>query len=144
MPGRTQDLKILQPPAVPGGPSTQALGDAAGGWAVAGVDKLAQRFVLRLLTRAGSQAGRPEEGCGFLDAVTRARNPYDVAVAFRFAVAAIQSLFAREAAASDPADEVFASADVSDVTLSPGGISLRVTVVSKAGTSRTRVVPVRR
>lgn len=118
------------------------IGDGRG-TIVTGIQKLAQRFVRRLLTITGSGLYDPDEGCEFLSDAVRGswRSEADVFLSFSIAKEKLSDQFALERADTDPADEVFDTAELLSVTINDVNVSLRIQVTSAAGESRTIISP---
>lgn len=117
--------------------------DDSGGYIVAGIEKLAQRFLLALLTVAGSKVQRPEDGCQF---VADARLGYwrtaaDVYQSFYAALVDVKRQLQRDEDDNTPDDEVFAGATLEEVRLDWPTARLLVRLESAAGTARTFVTP---
>jgi len=115
----------------------------AGGKITAGVQKLAQRFLLELLTEEETLPYNPSRGCLFM---FEARAGYfqthlDVIGAFARAVSAIRRNLANDETDDDPEDERFASAELKSVSLAAGTARLYVELLSQAGTARTVLLP---
>lgn len=141
---RTYDLAAFVLPARSGDVAEQLLAGGDGGALVTGVLKLAQRFVVVLLTRRGSLPLLPERGTTLLDELAsgRATTTQDVHAAFASAVGeAARQLRALERA-DDPDDERFADATLDRVGWDGAGPQLWVTLRSLAGAARQLVLPV--
>lgn len=119
--------------------------DGESGALIAGIQKLAQRFVLELCTEKGSMKYLPERGCDFmLDAkIGGWRTPAEVESSFNGAMIDIERNLMEEEADSDPLDERFASATLDAVSLASDRVVLHITVLSRAGASRTVLYPLR-
>lgn len=130
--------------------------DLFSGYAIAGIKKLAQRWVLEFLTAAGSMSKLRYRGTSFMiDALAgKFRSGLNVTHAFSEANMVIQRNLQQEEDASMPDDERFASATLEDFYTIPStdvsaasGTSiiylyLKVRVTSLAGTSAPALVPV--
>jgi hypothetical protein len=148
--GRTADLLAFQAPAggyTPG--ADQRLGQSLvgpgdGGAVVTGVEKLFQRVLLTLLTRAGTVPFQPAVGTAFLDDAQSGqwRTEADVELSFYAAkldlVRQVQGL----ETAADPADERLVTVDLDGVTLAGTHVTLNLTLVTAAGAGRTFIAPV--
>lgn len=108
-----------------------------------GVQKLAQRFLLELLTERGSMPYNPERGCGFLTDARRGvfQSQLDVFTSFSSALVDIRRNLRLEELASDPEDEKYASAEITQVIFSPGFAAVYVKISSVAGSTRTVIAP---
>lgn len=124
---------------------TQELADSGGGEICTGAAKLAQRWVLRLLTARESVRYFPAEGCDFLaDLRNSARNEQEVAKAFRFAAGVIQAACASEVTSTTPDDEILVEANLLAIAfVGGGGISLTIELVTAAGPLRPIILPIR-
>ena len=127
----------------PDGSTTQALtGPAADGDTVAGPRKAAQWAVSQLFSREGIPF-RPNDGTGFLHAISTGLLATDADVYATFAVAAARVVAAaggRETA-DTPADERLRSVVLSRLTISPGTLTFAVTVRT-AGARAGVTIPV--
>lgn len=139
--GRTIDiLAFLNEPVV--GKPTQMLQELAypgeSGLVITGIRKLAQRFLIELLTEQGSLIYQPARGSTFMTEARSGtfRTTADVLAAFSSALSDISGNLVREEAEDDPPDEQFASAEVISVSLDNGRVTLVVRVTSEAGSSR--------
>lgn len=109
-----------------------------------GVQKLAQRFLLKLLKELGSDLFRPTDGTEFMTRLNRGelRNQVDVLVAFSEAQLDCRTALRREETAADPNDERYASAVVQALTVLPGNVSLQILITSLAGTAHSVILPI--
>lgn len=110
----------------------------------AGIQKLAQRWVLEFLTETGSILAEPERGCDFMTIVRqgRMRNVLNVRTAFSAADLDIRRNLRNEEYEGMPADERFNSAELLNTAILAGFMRLDVKINSVAGTSRKIIVPV--
>lgn len=118
--------------------------ETAAGMLCTGVQKLAQRFVLELLTEQGSMLYLPDRGTTFM---IRFRQGYlrveaDVFIAFYLALNDLELNLTAEELATDPFDERYGSATLDSVTILAGTVVLHITLMSLAGTSRAVILPV--
>lgn len=117
---------------------------ATGGKIVTGVEKAAQAFLLRLLTPLGSIPGRLERGTIL---ITRARQgawrtSIDVAQDYLLAASdALRQLY-DERQEGDPDDELIDSQSLDSVAISSGTVTLRISITTLAGTTRTYIQPI--
>lgn len=118
--------------------------DDLGGYAVTGIEKLVQRFLIMLLTEKGTIRYLPEAGTRFMIDARRGnwRITTDVTQSFASAMVDIGRQMAALETASDPADERFASAELLTVTLTGDSVMISVRLHSAAGTSRVFIAPV--
>ena len=116
--------------------------DGGSGSIVTGIQKLAQRFLLELLTEKGSIT-YSTRGTNFMsDARLGAwRTSGDVEQSFYSALVDIRRNLILEESLTDPKDERFSSASILSVFLRDDGVSIRVQVTSLAGTKRVFIAP---
>ena len=143
--GRTIDLLAYQDaPGFGSVLTTQALAQPTNnGLICTGIQKLAQRFLLELLTEVNSIAYLPRRGCQFMaDAHAGLfTSQFDVLASFSSSLVDIQRNLQDEEDDSDPDDERFDSAEVLNVNFSLGNASITVLVRSQAGESREVIAP---
>ena len=115
------------------------------GAVIAGIEKLAQRFLLELLTEYGTTAGIPDRGCQFMrDARQgRWRTPADVRRSFSSSMLQVRRSLVRDWVPSDPRDELFSEAEMLDVVVSGDFVSVRIALTSLAGETRVILYPMR-
>lgn len=108
-----------------------------------GTQKLAQRFVLELLTEEGSMRFLPERGCRFMTDIRfgRLHTEQDVETSFLFSLVNVTRNLQNEETDEMEDDERFASATLLAIAILPGFLSLSVQVTSLAGTSRKVILP---
>jgi hypothetical protein len=128
--GRVQLVEALAP-------------DEESGAVVTGVQKVAQRFLVELLRETGSTPFRPEDGTSFLtDARTgQFRTQADVMGAFARGVVEVRGTLQAEELETDPDDERFVDATVTDVLIAPGQAVIRFQLVTAAGAARQFIFP---
>jgi hypothetical protein len=115
-----------------------------GGALIAGIEKLAQRALLILLTKSGSRKYAPGEGTRFMaDAQSgRWRTTADVTASF-YAARLDVSRQCREAETTDdPADERWGSLELDGVVLAGDKVTIRMVLTSAAGTSYAFLTPI--
>jgi len=143
---RTHDLLAYTGGDVAGGEVLLAQALATpdnGGQITTGIQKLAQRFLLELLTEQGTLTYLPGRGCDFM-AKARLGNfltPLDVLAAFSGALVDIRNNLEIEEAESDPDDERFLDAAAESVTLNAGSATLHIRITSRAGNTRKVIAP---
>lgn len=122
----------------------QLFSASTGGQICVGAQKLAQRWTLEFLTEIGSMPGRPTRGCNFMTRIRRGsiRTRLDVVQGFYAAALRIRTTLQAEEYANMPTDEKLADVELVAVTFLPGYLSLKVNVLSVAGTSRPLILPV--
>ena len=110
---------------------------------VTGAQKVAQRFLMRLLKVPGEDPYEVE-GCTFLQDAAQSmwQSSADVRASFASAVADIAEQFATDILDTDPADEIFDSAVLDNVELLAGFVILTIRVVTAAGESRQVISPI--
>jgi hypothetical protein len=118
--------------------------DIAAGMLCTGIQKLAQRFVLELLTELGSMLYLPARGTQFM---TKFRQGYlhtetDVFIAFNLALNELELSLTAEELTTDPLDERYASATLDSVVIVNGGAILHVSLQSQAGSAREVIMPI--
>lgn len=115
-----------------------------GGELIAGIEKLAQRVLVILLTKIGSRKYRPAEGTTFMiDAQSgRWRTPSDVSESFYAARLDVSRQVRAEETDADPADEKWGSLDLDGVTLSGDKVAIRLSIVSAAGGTYKFLTPI--
>ncbi len=132
LPGREQLLaQQLVRPGVPGE-------------LVTGVQKLAQRLLIILLTKVGSRQYALTEGTTFMVEAARGlwRTPSDVESSFYAARLDVSRQAQAIESTDDPLDERWGSFDLLGVVLSGDQVSLRLHAVSAAGTAYTYITPI--
>jgi hypothetical protein len=117
--------------------------EEASGEICTGIQKLAQRFLLELLTERGTMVYLPARGCEFMqDArLGRWQTSLDVMASFSASLLDIKENLITEESGDDPDDERFADAELVAVSLSLGTASVTIRVSSQAGTSRMFIAP---
>lgn len=145
---RTVDLSIFQGNFGAVGaprPMIQALATGSnGGLLIAGVQKMAQRYFITLLTPSGSVLHRPTQGTRLFTDAARGvwRTELDVRQSFLSAnTDALRQLRGLERA-TDPADERISRADLLGVQVEDGLARLRIRPVSAAGSGYTYLLPI--
>ena len=116
--------------------------DQQGGQVCVGYKKVAQRFIVKLLTVRGSIPYRPKSGCDFMLGLQRGqyRTSSDVYLAFGAAVA----LLRREFAAEDtglPSDEQFRNAKLSKTFFRDSTVVLYIDLTTQAGETAPLILP---
>lgn len=143
--GRSFDLL-----AYPGGTSrgsaqlTAALAsETSSGQITTGIQKLAQRFLIELMTEKGSMTYLPLRGCDFMRDARLGywRSVLDVMASFSASLIDIKQNLQAEESVDDDDDERFSDAEVVAVTLEGDSASITIRVTSLAGTDRTFITP---
>mgnify|MGYP003545155545 CR=1 FL=1 len=112
---------------------------------ISGVQKLAQRFLLELLTESSSLQYLPKRGCAFMLEARLGiwRTPADVESAYYSSLLDVKRNLILEEADTDPLDERFASADLISLSLTADKAVAHIQVSSQAGVSRKVIFPLR-
>lgn len=110
-----------------------------------GIQKLAQRFLLELLTEKGSLIYEPDRGTFFITRFRMGlmRTSQDLYSAFSSAVADAKIQLAQEESDQDPPDERYFSAELLGASLLGDQASLSIRLTSQAGDSRVVIYPLR-
>ena len=143
--GRTVDVVAYQGSALNGEQLlAQSLGDANGdGRICTGIVKLGQRFLLELLTEQGSMKFLPVRGSTFMTEARLGyfRNQVDVLSALSRALVAIKRNLQAEESDTDPDDERFGTAAITNIEYTPGEAKIYITLISRAGIA-TAILPI--
>ena len=117
--------------------------EGQGGLAVTGVVKLAQRWLMEFMTIRGSIPALPERGCDFYGQLARGelRTDLDASQAFYLSADQAKTNLVREETVEDPDDESYADVTLLGATVVAGNLTLRVKIDSRAGSSRTAILP---
>ena len=139
----TYDIAAYQPPDVAGQPYVAGFSTATSlGRLVTGLEKLAQRFLLELMTESGSIPFATGRGSSFVPSISRGvLSEIDVQIAFGVAMLQVTSNLQVEETDDDPDDERFANAQVSDMQLLEGGVKLNITLSNRSGQSGSVSIP---
>lgn len=107
------------------------------GTLVFGPRKLAQRFIIELMTERGSLKYLPNRGTAFIAAAKTGQilTEVDIFSSFAIALLTIKDNLKAEEADEDPDDERLDDAEIEEVILTPGVVSLKIRVHTLAGTS---------
>ena len=110
-----------------------------------GIQKLAQRFLLELLTEKGSLIYEPDRGTFFITRFRMGllRTSQDLYSAFSSAVTDAKIQLAQEESDQDPPDERYFSAKLLGASLLGDQASLSIRLTSQAGDSRVVIYPLR-
>jgi len=126
------------------------------GQITAGVQKLAQRWLLEFLTESGSIPGLPDRGSSFMRAARTGLFRTNINVRSEFAMADMQirKTLRAEEPSTMPDDEKFGAAEITNIAVLPGFdaaqksgtsaafLSLGVKITSLAGDAREIVFPI--
>jgi hypothetical protein len=138
----TFDLALFQP-ATPFAAASLAI--TAGGRQVSGLEKLAQRFIVELMTPKGSMPFRSSRGTDFAAMVGNgsALSEFDIFSSFSHALLdAGAALQGEEDPVNDPPNERFSGAQLVSLSLNADALVLQVAVASLDGGVGTFSVPV--
>lgn len=148
--GRTVDMLLYDSPTEP---FTQQpvqmlpglVQPGGSGALTTGIQKLAQRFLLELLTVRGSLRYLPNRGTSFMAELRsgQLRTSSDVVAAFARAEHYAKGQLRREQAETDPADERYQQAELLSATHTGDRLSLRIRIVSDAGSDAVIIYPLR-
>lgn len=110
----------------------------------AGVQKLAQRWLLEFLTENGSMPGRPDRGTRFMRLVRQGRLRTTPAIAAEFSFAAYEARInlQNEENATWPDDERLGDVRLTSLAFLPGYAKLYIQIVSRAGETRDVLLPI--
>jgi hypothetical protein len=108
-----------------------------------GLQKLGQRFLLVLLTEKGSVKYFPDQGTAFMISLGQGRvhNETDMRAVFGLALQELTTQMLDDEEDTDPDDERFAGAELTQVTVIPGYVNLTIELSSRAE-SATIILPI--
>ena len=107
-----------------------------------GVQKLAQRWLLALMTIRGSMPYRPELGTDFmLTAKHGFQTETDVILSFNIAMVLVERQLQNEEDASWHDEDRYARAELISLTLTATTLSMQIRVWSRAGSAREVILP---
>ncbi len=118
------------------------IGPDDGGTVCTGALMVAQAWLLRF-ARETDSSPYDRGGSGFMTALRRGqlRTELDVYQEFNLAAAGVRGEMLAAESGDEPDDERFASATLNGVTVAPDGVTMRVTILTQAGTSRAVILP---
>lgn len=144
--GHTRDIHIMQGvnPRLASSTITLSFGKVSN--FCVGIQKLVQRYTITFLTILGSQTDYTEFGTNFLSSTLASNvNPsrLDVQHIFNFANALVLEIFREYQSGNTdlPLDEQIDTATLTDLSVTPGSISLRITITSLSGDVVDFIVP---
>lgn len=110
----------------------------------AGVQKLAQRWLLEFLTELGSMPGLPDRGCDFMTFVRQGtiKTQLNVTQTFHASNIRIRVTLQDEEYDGMPDDERLDDVELVSVGLLPGYMNLGISIRSLAGDSRDILLPI--
>ncbi len=108
-----------------------------------GIQMLVQRFLIELLTEAGSMPYAPSRGTRLMTLLNQGqvRTQLDAIQAMQGALVDLQQNLWSEESSLDPDDERYDSATLLTVELTSAGIKYTLQVSSRAGTARKVILP---
>jgi len=108
-----------------------------------GIQKLAQRFLIKLMTKKGSRKYAPDEGTNFMLKIQqgRIRTETDMYAAFQLAELAAGRQLRAEETDADPDDERYRKTSMTALTVSPGYANVTVELKSLIAKA-TFIVPI--
>jgi hypothetical protein len=117
---------------------------SSSGYICAGVQKLAQRWLIEFMTETGSMPGLPGRGTDFMTRVRSGgvRTAATMTLYFNFAAVTAKTNLANEENDTWPDDERIAGVELLNLEFSPGSAKLYVIVYSRAGYAREVLLPV--
>ena len=118
--------------------------DGERGEITAGVQKLAQRWLIEFLTIRGSMRALPNRGSQFINdiRVGKIRTTLDAEQSFYLSAAQVKRQLVLEESASDPADERFRSIELISLAVTGDTIVVRAELTSRAGTQHDILLPI--
>ena len=109
-----------------------------------GLQKLAQRFLIVLLTEKGSVKYFPEQGTEFMISLGQGRvhNETDMRAVVGLAMQELNTQMLEDETDTDPDDERFAGAELVSLTVVPGYVNLTISIRSRAGSAASIILPI--
>jgi hypothetical protein len=142
---RLFDLSVFSPPREPMPYQLlPALFDPAGSKVCTGALKLAQRYLVELMTPAGSIVDDPTRGTQFVPALRNGyiRTTTDLSVVFALSNASVARHLLATQTAEDPLDEQFLRAQLESSSVGGGQVALRILLETAAESSLVILLPV--
>lgn len=117
--------------------------DSPSGEICTGIQKLAQRWLTKFMRRKGTAKCKPTEGTYFMGYLQQGiiRTEADLRAVFALSELDAREQLLAEETASDPDDERYTSATLTNVTVYPGFAKMTVVLKSRAATA-TFIVPI--
>ena len=144
--GRTVDVLAFAGVKAEGEANLQAslLPEGSGGLVCTGIQKLAQAWLLEFMTEQGSVLYQKERGCPFMlyARLGRLNTELDVFQAFLLSKSVLAANLQRNEDGTEPDDERYVDCKLLSVEISPGVLSLKINLVSRAGTGRQIILPI--
>jgi len=137
-----QDIRAFQP-TVSGNFVQSVINPPINGTVITGPEKLAQRFIVELMTEKGSLPYRPTRGTTFITEAKTGQlaTEADVFAAFSAALDTVAANLTNEESTTDPDNERYASAEINQLTLSGDLLNVKIAVTSLAGISANITIP---
>jgi hypothetical protein len=108
---------------------------------VAGTAKLAQRFVLELMTDTNSVPGSTQ-GCSLVQQLSGGvATETDVFLALHMAIGTVVGLLQAAAIATDPLDELIAGVSVNKLLVAADALSAEIILTTQAGGTQMIILP---
>jgi hypothetical protein len=119
--------------------------EGQGGEITTGIQKLAQRFLLEFLTESGSLMYEPNRGTRFMTELRlgRIRTTIDAEQQFFLAADIARINLVTEEPDDAPDDEKFGSIALDSLAVAGDKLTLHLTLVSVAGTTREIILPLK-
>ena len=141
---RSIDLVFLQGVTLSGKKTLaqQIFNESNAGQVCTGIQKLIQRWILRLLTPAGTMKFNPTRGTTFMRDMLTAYNESDVDTVFRLANMDATRQMIQEETNSMPSDERLNHVELLDITFTDYSVIIKVRMYSQTGDSSPVVLPI--
>ena len=142
--GRVVDILAFQGPNSATVELAQTLAaPGSSGEICTGIQKLAQRVLITLLTKLNSQTYWPAEGTVLITAFENGQiqTESDMLSYFTLAEQQLEQQMLAAQTGSEPLDEQYKSLTLNTITIGPGILQFSVTLTSQAGTTATYIVP---
>lgn len=141
---RRIDLVFLQGVTLSGKKTLaqQLFNENNAGQVCTGIQKLIQRWILRLLTPVGTMKFNPTRGTTFMRDMLSAYNETDVDTVFRLANMDATRQIIQEETPSMPSDERLNHVELLDITFTDYSVIIKVRMYSQTGDSSPVVLPI--
>jgi hypothetical protein len=109
-----------------------------------GPEKVAQKFLMRLMNGRGTVAYRGIEGCVFADSLRHGgiNTESDVYAVFSMSLLDIKAQMDRDVTDETPENEQFASAEITGMQILPGKLMLEIVITTVDGSSADLTIPI--
>ena len=122
----------------------QLFGPDYSGSLIQGAAKLAQRFLVHLMTPTGSIPYRTKQGCLFVTRLGQNLvNEADILSAFAASLLTVLPNMQAEESSSDPDDERFKGAQVTSIVLDQAGLTISIKITNRTGKSAGVSLPLK-